>query len=118
MLVGHYDDRNDDRDDHGYQLHLRASSDHLLLAPHDLRKSLWIVDRYVGIAHLNVQTTKITGLSDLDSIFSLLLYMPSSPLDRFVVVVLSASKSFTIVHAHPSQFITTSELILEDFLKD
>ena len=40
--------------------------------------------------------------------------MPSSPLDPFVVVVLSASKSFTIVHAHPSHFITTSELILED----
>ena len=76
----------------------------------------------------------MTGLSPLDSGFSL-LYMPSpNPLefvlvllvlvffsaskmppldDRFVVFV--SSKSFTIVHAHPSQFITTSELILEDF---
>ena len=62
----------------------------------------------------------MTGLSVLESDFSLLLYMPPSPLDDcFVVFVdffFSASKSFTIVHAHPSQSITTSELILEDFI--
>ena len=63
-------------------------------------------------------TTKITGLSALDTEASLLLYMPLLPpctLERLRFVFSAGSKSSTIVHAHPSHFITTSELILEDF---
>ena len=60
-------------------------------------------------------TTKITGLSALDTEASLLLYMPPFPLERLRFVFSAGSKSLTIVHAHPSHFITTSELILEDF---
>ena len=60
-------------------------------------------------------TTKITGLSALDTEASLLLYMPPCPLERLRFVFSAGSKSLTIVHAHPSHFITTSELILEDF---
>ena len=63
-------------------------------------------------------TTKITGLSALDTEASLLLYMPLLPpctLERLRFVFSAGSKSLTIVHAHPSHFITTSELILEDF---
>ena len=64
------------------------------------------------------RTTKITGLSALDTEASLLLYMPLLPpctLERLGFVFSVGSKSLTIVHAHPSHFITTSELILEDF---
>ena len=63
-------------------------------------------------------TTKITGLSALDTEASLLLYiplLPPCPLERLWFVFSAGSKSLTIVHAHPSHFITTSELILEDF---
>jgi len=41
--------------------------------------------------------------------------MPPFPLERLRFVFSAGSKSLTIVHAHPSHFITTSELILEDF---
>ena len=41
--------------------------------------------------------------------------LPPCPLERLRFVFSAGSKSLTIVHAHPSHFITTSELILEDF---
>ena len=41
--------------------------------------------------------------------------LPPCTLERLGFVFSVGSKSLTIVHAHPSHFITTSELILEDF---
>ena len=100
---------------------------------------LWCDNTHYAHNHLiklkQRPTTKITGLSALDTEASLLLYMPLLPpctlepllplpllpllppctLERLWFGFSAGSKSLTIVHAHPSHFITTSELILEDF---
>ena len=83
---------------------------------------LWCDNTHYAHNHLiklkQRPTTKITGLSALDTEASLLLYiplLPPFPLERLRFVFSAGSKSSTIVHAHPSHFITTSELILEDF---